>query len=387
MRLCDITQFYSPTSGGVRRYLHNKMDYVRAHPGHAMTLIVPGERDATREDGPVRIHTVRSPRLPLSLDYRVLLNRRRINEIITHERPDLVEVGDPYQLGWYALSACRPLGIPVVAFHHSDYLERRGERLAAALTSERLVRRAKRYLPSYLRALYRRLDAVLVAARRVHWRLQGLRPRRLLLAPLGVNTEFFAPRAEAARSVRAEHDIPLDAPLLFYAGRLSGEKGIQRLAAAQRRLRADGIPSVLVLAGDGQLRRRVQTWVRAVPGMRWLRHIEDANALARLYNAADVFVHAGLNETFGIAPLEAQACGTPVVAIAGSGLEEAVGVGALAAIPSPRAFAAAVQEVLAGQRAAQREAARAWVCRHFALSDMLARQFAQYQKLIAEARP
>jgi alpha-1,6-mannosyltransferase len=43
--------------------------------------------------------------------------------------------------------------------------------------------------------------------------------------------------------------------------------------------------------------------------------------LARYYRAADLFVHPGTQETFGLVALESQACGTPVVGIRGSRLD------------------------------------------------------------------
>jgi len=50
----------------------------------------------------------------------------------------------------------------------------------------------------------------------------------------------------------------------------------------------------------------------------WIRYCTDSEELARYYRAADVFVHPGVQETFGLVALESQACGTPVVGIRGS---------------------------------------------------------------------
>jgi alpha-1,6-mannosyltransferase len=46
--------------------------------------------------------------------------------------------------------------------------------------------------------------------------------------------------------------------------------------------------------------------------------------LARYYRAADLFVHPGVQETFGLVALESQACGTPVVGIAGSYMDRII---------------------------------------------------------------
>jgi alpha-1,6-mannosyltransferase len=50
----------------------------------------------------------------------------------------------------------------------------------------------------------------------------------------------------------------------------------------------------------------------------WIRYCADPRELAGFYRAANLFVHPGVQETFGLAALECQACGTPVVGIRGS---------------------------------------------------------------------
>jgi alpha-1,6-mannosyltransferase len=50
----------------------------------------------------------------------------------------------------------------------------------------------------------------------------------------------------------------------------------------------------------------------------WIQYCSDSADLARYYRAADLFVHPGIQETFGLVALESQACGTPVVGIRGS---------------------------------------------------------------------
>ena len=53
-------------------------------------------------------------------------------------------------------------------------------------------------------------------------------------------------------------------------------------------------------------------------GVKWIQYCTDSQELARFYRAADLFVHPGIQETFGLVALESQACGTPVVGIRGS---------------------------------------------------------------------
>ncbi len=49
MKICDLTQFYSPLGGGVKRYLHEKIRYVRSLPNDEHVLIVPGAKTERTE--------------------------------------------------------------------------------------------------------------------------------------------------------------------------------------------------------------------------------------------------------------------------------------------------------------------------------------------------
>ena len=44
MKLCDLTQFYSPLSGGVKRYVHEKIAYIQSATTDEHVLIVPGPK-------------------------------------------------------------------------------------------------------------------------------------------------------------------------------------------------------------------------------------------------------------------------------------------------------------------------------------------------------
>src|SRR5205814_827420 len=56
----------------------------------------------------------------------------------------------------------------------------------------------------------------------------------------------------------------------------------------------------------------------------WLRYCSNSADLVRFYRAADLFVHPGIQETFGLVALESQACGTPVVGIRGSYMDRII---------------------------------------------------------------
>lgn len=155
----------------------------------------------------------------------------------------------------------------------------------------------------------------------------GLPEARTLVLHNGVDLAQFAPDPEARARMRAR--LGLDGPTLLYVGRVCEQKGSDLLLEAFAALRERRPDVHLVVAGPiGQFDQRgdPEGWhprlVRA--GARYLGPVEEAE-LAAVYNAADVFVMPTRRwEMFGMAAVEAQACGVPVVASDGGGLRETV---------------------------------------------------------------
>ena len=99
--------------------------------------------------------------------------------------------------------------------------------------------------------------------------------------------------------------------------------------------------------GDGQQRRALKVVQKKTGAITWQPYCSDPRQLARLYRAADLFVHPGVQETFGLVTLESQACGTPVVGIRGSYMDRIVfsGLGFWAAENNPESLAGAIDEM------------------------------------------
>jgi len=143
-----------------------------------------------------------------------------------------------------------------------------------------------------------------------------------------------------------------------HCGRLSAEKKPQRSLATLATLRAAGMPVRLVVAGDGPLRSRLaRRAARAGLPVTLAGFLPGRAELAALLASADVAIAPGPAETFGLAALEALACGTPVVVSAESALPEVVGE-AGASVPGED-LAAGVRALLARPERSRRAAARA----------------------------
>jgi glycosyltransferase involved in cell wall biosynthesis len=140
---------------------------------------------------------------------------------------------------------------------------------------------------------------------------------------------------EAARRAVAER-FGLRGPFVLAVGVLQPRKNLPRLIRAFGRVAREA-PHALALVGKPgwaheELKRAV-----AASGLgsrvKFTGYVPDAD-LPVLYNAAELFVYPSLYEGFGLPPLEAMACGTPVVTANVTSLPEVVGDAALAVDPT-----------------------------------------------------
>ena len=132
-------------------------------------------------------------------------------------------------------------------------------------------------------------------------------------------------RPDDSEATRHELVIPEDRVVLLYVGRLAAEKNTRTLFEAFELLNREHPNRFhLIAIGDGSQRSYLQELKTATDAVTWLPYCADMGQLARYYRAADLFVHPGVQETFGLVALESQACGTPVVGIAGSYMDRII---------------------------------------------------------------
>jgi len=361
MHIVDMTLFFAPHSGGVKRYLLAKRAFLRSQPRIRHTLLVPGATTTTREPGLIEIA---SPRIPFGGGYRLPLRMRHWTSALEALAPDVIEVADPYHLSWVALDVAQRMGVPAVAFAHSDL---------ARLLSDRVGSIAGRAAGAYLRRLYRRFDAVFAPSRLIADRLADLGVDGVLVQPLGVDGDVFHP-ACADPALRSQLGLAADTRLLVFAGRMAREKEIPQLLATFAEL---GSPYHLLLVG-GERHEQLASNVTMLP------YQQNPRDLATLLASCDALIHAGRHETFGLVLIEAMACARPVIAVRAGAVTELVdaAVGFVAEPDDVVSLVSAVRRLYASDRAALSAHARARVERNYLWQNTLPRQLLRYADLV-----
>jgi glycosyltransferase involved in cell wall biosynthesis/predicted metal-dependent phosphoesterase TrpH len=263
-----------------------------------------------------------------------------ITEVIAEGRYDLVHVCSPGPAGIAAWGIAKLLELPVVGSYHTELAAYAG--LRSGFTHVEV-------LANYaLGKFYGACDAVLSPSLATDERIESLGVERSLIGrwDRGVDITRFDP------ALRDEQLLPGEINLL-YVGRMTKEKGVDRLADAFQIARARDPRLHLVLVGGGPeepaLREKLGD---DATFLGWQYGAE----LAKIYASADAFMFASRTDTFGQVLLEAQASGLPVVAVGEGGPTSLIedGETGLLTGDEPEALADAVHQIIENRLLAER---------------------------------
>jgi N-acetyl-alpha-D-glucosaminyl L-malate synthase BshA len=221
-----------------------------------------------------------------------------------------------------------------------------------------------------------------------HWlreatftRLNVPRAMTIDVIPNFVDTDRFAPAvAGRARS---------NSRVMVHVSNFRPVKRLDDVLAVFARVRAlsPGSRTVLQLVGDGPERPRIMSLVHAMGLEGDVQHLGERVDLPDILRGADVFLLPSETESFGLAALEAMACGVPVVASATGGLPEVVidgETGVLRPVGDVGGMAAAVLDLLGDDARAARmaRAARRRAEEHFAPGPAIDRYLDLYRRVL-----
>ncbi|MBN2549205.1 MAG: glycosyltransferase family 4 protein [Anaerolineales bacterium] len=297
---------------------------------HGRELIAASDPGATWVDVP-----------EMSPARRLIWEQTEFPRLAAREKIDLL----------HSLHYTHPLILPcasVVTFHDMTFF----------LYPELHTRSKRLFFPLAIRLSARLAEALIAVSdstRRDAIRLLNIPPQKIHAVPSGINPEF-QPITDAARleAVRRKYRLP-DAFVLF-VGLIEPRKNIPLLLRAYARLVSEGTAPDLVLAGRlgwlaedlGQLLQSLGIQERVhLPG-----YISPED-LPIVYNLARVFVYPSIYEGFGFPPLEAMACGTPVITSATSAMQDYVAEAGILTPPQDEAALTQALQSLLGDAALQ----------------------------------
>ena len=204
------------------------------------------------------------------------------------------------------------------------------------------------YLPSRLAYVYakgsmwtaskkaNRILTVSEASKRDILRFFDVPPEKVVVAPNAIDERFLAP-ADPERTDLVQQRYQLDHPFVLYVGNIKPHKNLERLIDAFGRARPR-CPDDLKLIIVGDEISKYPALRQSVHKHKLDKHVrflgfQPMETLATFYRLARAFVFPSLYEGFGLPPLEAMACGTPVVTSNVSSLPEVAGGAALLVDP------------------------------------------------------
>jgi glycosyltransferase involved in cell wall biosynthesis len=181
------------------------------------------------------------------------------------------------------------------------------------------------------------------------------------IIPNGLDVRDFAPRDKLFS--RDFFDLPPDAKVVLFAADSTAtvRKGFAYLSEALQGM-ADVPNLLLVSVGGGQPK------LTGVPH-RHLGRIKDDRVLSLAYSAADVYVIASLQESFGQTVTESMACGTPVVGFASGGIVDMVRPGVTGLLAPTRDVGALREAVKAALLDTATRAEMGQNCRRIAVAE------------------
>ena len=178
--------------------------------------------------------------------------------------------------------------------------------------------------------------------------LLGVPPERVVVTPNAARAHFVPPEKAAVERLRARHGLP--ERFALYVGTLEPRKNLTTLLDAYAEVaRQHPDAPLLIGGGKGWLYEPIFAQLDRLglrEKVRFVGYI-DEEELPLWYAAATLFVFPSIYEGFGMPPLEAMSCGTPVVTSNSSSLPEVVGEAGLTVPPTDAAaLAAAIGRVL-----------------------------------------
>ena len=323
MKILIASDLHYPTINGVATFSRNLARGL-AERGHEVLVIAPSQtgKHCKEVDGNhVIVRTVSVP-FPFYQNFRISPNAaREVKKIIEDFDPDVIHIQMVMWIGMAALKYGNKLGIPIVSTNHAM-----PENLLDNLKLLAPVSRPINYiLKAYGARFHSKADFVTLPTQAA---IDMFNANDKIEVPMeavsnGIDLAHFN-NSPASKKLYEKFDLPTDAPIVSYVGRLDAEKHLSVLIRAF--LRVDAVmPEVhLLIVGDGTDAPHLKALVKEyglTHQVTFTGRVSDED-LVELHRVGTVFCMPSPAELQSIATLEAMASGQPIVAVDAGALKE-----------------------------------------------------------------
>lgn len=321
MKVVHLSCVAPPEIGGIGRVALKETTLLRAR-GIQASLVAPEPKNEPKQDSAF-VHRIKPILRVGNASILPGLKKQLASADIVHLHYPYYGVAEPLLLQADAFP-------PIVVTYHMDATADGWKGLAFAahrfLLQDQLLKRAAAVIVSSFD----------YAGRSAVKRFFRAHPTRVREIPFGVETEWFSP----GPSMRERFAVPPNHTVFLFVGgldRAHAFKGVNELLTAFTHMPND---TNLLIVGDGDLRRDYEERSRELgiyPRVHFLGRV-DNSALRDAYRAADIFVFPSTSraEAFGMAPLEAESTGLPVIASDLPGVRTVVKQGETGLLVAPK---------------------------------------------------
>lgn len=315
MRIALLTDIYKPSTNGVVHHV-SLLKQCLEQWGEEVWLFVPGGKDYI-DDEP---NVIRIPGIPLAdtgYHVSVMLNQRSRRLL---SNMDVIHVHHPFVSGSFGLYYANRYNIPMVFTNHTRYdlyVKQYLKILPTAISETALQ--------TYFHSFSQRCSALVAPSESIAdimrtWGVQG----KIVVIPNGVDVERFIHPEQ--RIQKTQLNLPEDAVVAIYVGRMSGEKSLDRLLRLFAYVADEYEPVYLVLVGDGPDLESLRALTAELKLNRRVRFTGGAtyDQIPAYLSMADFFVSTSLSEVHPLTFIEAAAAGLPALGIRSPGITDII---------------------------------------------------------------
>lgn len=308
MNILTITATYPPSANGVAISTKRSVSALRSL-GHRVVVVGPAHLSKP-EDDYLELPTVSTPFLGLA-DYPIPLPQplpvflRRLHNISW----DIIHVHHPSIMGNFALALGNYLRTPVIFTYHTQY-----DQYLDHLTF--FSKNVSRFLYNIgIKRQLKRFDGIIATT---HWLQRQLEKEVdvpvMYASTAGLEKPFYVKQSN--RSLRSTLGLPAHGPIFLSVSRLSKEKKTNILLRGFLRWAEVHAGGILVIIGDGNYRKQLETIARSHKQGSRVRFVgkKPNESLPPWYSVSTAFLYSSTTDTIGINILEAMSAGIPIVA-------------------------------------------------------------------------